>query len=65
MGNSIQLLIKKKYSTLEESVRIIKSQRSDIERNKLIKIVKDWILMKLFFKKTLQNLKQKHIIDIL
>lgn len=51
--------------TLEESVRIMKSQRSGKERNKLVKIVKNWISMKLFKKNNALKSQEKHIIDIL
>ena len=51
--------------TLEESVRIMKSQRSGKERSKLVKIVKNWISMKLFKKNNALKSQEKHIIDIL
>ena len=40
----------KMYRELKESIRIMKSQRSDIERDKLIKDCKKWELMKLLSK---------------
>ena len=40
----------KMYRELKESIRIMKSQRSDIERDKLIKDGKKWELMKLLSK---------------
>ena len=40
----------KMYRELKESIRIMKSQRSDIERDKLIKDGKKWELVKLLSK---------------
>ena len=48
----------KDYCELKESIRMMKIQRSDIERNKLIEDVKEYALIKLLDKmKELINLK--------
>ena len=41
----------KKYCELKESTRIMKGERSDVDRNKLIEDGKKWVLMKLLNQK--------------
>ena len=45
-----QLLMKKNCRELKESIRMIKSQRTDTEKNNLIEEVKRKGLMKLLYK---------------
>ena len=45
-----QLLMKKNCRKLKESIRMIKSQRTDTEKNNLIEEVKRKGLMKLLYK---------------
>ena len=62
METFLQLLIKKKYRELKESIRMMNSKRSDTEKINLIEEGKKNGIDEVINKSKVSNIKQSHLI---